>query len=78
MLEYFAPRPQATPHDVIEHLELQHVAQEFRLEVDYRQRFEAYCQWYYRTAEQNRLDYARMQGELDFRDWFSRAIRPAR
>jgi hypothetical protein len=78
MFEYLALRSQATPQDVIEHLELHHFAQEFRLEVDYRQQFEAYCQWYYHTAEQNRRDFEQMQGELNLRDWFSRTIRPAR
>lgn len=78
MFEYLSPRSLATPQDVIEHLELQHIAQEFRLEVEYRQQFEEYCEWYYRTAAQNYRDYVQMQSEPDVREWFSRAIRPAR
>jgi hypothetical protein len=76
--EYLAPRSPATPQDVIHHLELQHIAQEFRLEVEYREQFDAYCDWYASTAEQNRQDHERMQSELNLRDWFSRAVRPAR
>jgi hypothetical protein len=78
MFEHISPRSLATPQDVIEHLELQHIAQEFRLEVEYREQFDAYCEWYYRTAQQNRRDYEQMKAELNFRDWFSRTIRPAR
>lgn len=78
MFEYISPRFTATRQDVIEHLELQHIAQEFRLEVEYRQRFEEYCEWYYHTAEQNRRDFSQMQAELNLREWFARAVRPAR
>jgi len=78
MFEFVSPHALATPQDVIEHLELQHIAQEFRLEVVYRQQFEAHCDWYYRTARQNRRDYEQMQAELNIREWFGRAIRPSR
>jgi hypothetical protein len=77
MFEFVSPRSLATPQDVIEHLELHHIAQEFRLEVEYRQQFEAHCDWYYHTAQQNRRDYEQMQAELNIREWFGRAIRPS-
>jgi hypothetical protein len=78
MFEYVSPRSPATAQDVIEHLELQHIAQEFRLEIEYRHQFEAYCDWYYCTAQQNRRDYEQMQAELNIREWFSQAIRSSR
>jgi hypothetical protein len=78
MFEHLSPRSLATPQDVVEYLKLQHIAQEFRLEIEYREQFEAYCDWYYRIAEQNRQDYGRMQSELNLWEWFSRAVRPAR
>lgn len=77
MFEYLSPRSLATPQDVIEHLELQHIAQEFRLEVEAREQFEAYCEWYYQVADQNRRDYEKMQSELNLLPWFSRTGRPA-
>ncbi len=78
MFEYLSPRSLATPQDVIEHLELHHFAQEFRLEIEHRQQFEAYCEWYYEVAQQNREDYQCMQGEPNLREWFGQLVRPAR
>ena len=61
------------PTDVSETLELQQIAYEFRRETQYRDDFEAYCQWYYETAAQNRADLAAMQTDIPFFSWFRRS-----
>lgn len=78
MFDHISPRSLETPQEIIEYLELHQIAQEFRLEVDYRDQFETYCNWYYQMAEQNRQDYQKMQAELNLLSWFGRAVRPAR
>lgn len=70
MFEYLRPRSLETPQDVIEYLVLHQAAQDFRLEVEHREQMEAYCQWYYQTAAENRATLARMQGEVNLLAWF--------
>ncbi|NJL45285.1 MAG: hypothetical protein HC922_05100 [Leptolyngbyaceae cyanobacterium SM2_3_12] len=78
MFEQLSPRTLATPQEGVEYLELHQMAQEFRLEADYRDRFEAYCQWYYRISLQNQQELAAMQSDPDGLGWFSQMIRPGR
>lgn len=70
--EYLRPRSLESSQEVTEYLVLHQAAQEFRLEVDYRQQFDAYCQWYYQTAAENRANLLQMQGEINLRGWLSR------
>ena len=72
MLEYLRPRSLDTAQEVIEYLALHQAAQDFRLEVEYREQFEAHCQWYYQTAAENRADLAQMRREANLLGWFSR------
>lgn len=55
-----------------ESVDLHQVAHEFRQEVEYRQAFETYCQWYYATAEQHRVELATMANDIPFLNWFWR------
>lgn len=55
-----------------EAVELQQVAYEFSQEVQHRQAFEAYCQWYYATAEQHRAEQAAMENDIPLFSWFWR------
>ena len=71
MFEYLRPRSLDNAQDVIEHLVLHQAAQDFRLEVEYREQADAYCQWYYQTAAENQETLARMQGEINLLAWFS-------
>lgn len=71
MFEYVTPRSLATPKDVIEYLELQQAAQEFRLELEHRDNLAAYCQWYDQTAISNRRDFEQMRTELNVLAWFN-------
>jgi len=72
MSDYWLLRPWATRQEVIEYLALHQAAQDFRLEVEHRAQVDAYCQWYYQVAEENRETLTRMQGELNVLAWFSR------
>lgn len=71
MFEYLRPRSLDTAQDVIEHLVLHQTAQDFRLEVEYREKFEAHCQWYDQTAAENRATQAQMRREANLLAWFS-------
>lgn len=70
MFEHLTPRSLATPQEVVEYLELHQAAQEFRLEVEHRSNFDAYCQWYYQVAAANQRDLDQMRSELNLLSWF--------
>lgn len=61
-----------SPNTVGESIQLQQVAFEFRREVQHRDDFEAYCEWYYATAAQNRAELAAMKNDIPFFSWFCR------
>lgn len=61
-LEHFPNRS----HDP---LALQQVAYEFRQEVEYRDAFEAHCQWYYAQAEKNQAELASMKNDIPLLSW---------
>ncbi|NJO09943.1 MAG: hypothetical protein HC873_10085 [Leptolyngbyaceae cyanobacterium SL_1_1] len=62
----------AEAHSVAEAFELQQIARNFRKEVDHREAFAAYCQWYYQTAAENQKASASMQKKPDLFGWFWR------
>ncbi len=74
MLEYLSPRSSATPQEAIEYLELHQAAQEFRLELEHRDRLEAYCQWYDQVATDHREALERMRLEANLLSWFNRRL----
>ena len=43
---------------------------EFSREVQQRQAFDAYCQWYEQTAMENRRDLQQMRREINILGWF--------
>ena len=51
------------------------VSGEFYREVQYRQEFERYCQWYYEIAEHHRQELQKMRSELSILGWFLRGRR---
>ena len=59
-------------NDVGEAIELQQIAYEFRQELQCREDFEAYCQWYYAAAAQHRAELAAMKNDIPFFSWFCR------
>lgn len=43
---------------------------EFRQEVQSRDNFKQYCQWYKETAKQHQEELAKMRHDLNFLGWF--------
>lgn len=48
------------------------LAYEFQREVQQRQEFEHYCEWYRQTAERHQQEFQKMQGDINIFGWFSR------
>jgi hypothetical protein len=49
-----------------------HLAQEFRREVEYRDDFQQYCQWYRLTAQKHQQELAKMKKDINIFGWFLR------
>ena len=69
MFEYLMPKS-AEIRQLKDVLELHQAAIDFRRELEHRQAFEDYCQWYYRLAEQNRAEMRAMQNDADSFMWW--------
>ncbi len=63
------------PQPEIEVLEAHQVAQKFYREVEYRQDFKNYCQWYYETAESHQRELQKMRRDINIFGWFVRSRR---
>ncbi|USR91959.1 hypothetical protein NEA10_04335 [Phormidium yuhuli AB48] len=60
------------PPSLDERIGSYHVTREFHREVQYREDFQNYCQWYRATAERNRRELEKMRGDINIFGWFSR------
>ena len=67
-LRWFAIAPQPVSEALIAYA----LTRDFYREVEYREEFEHYCDWYYRTAAANRAELQCMQGDLNLLGWFNR------
>lgn len=56
-------------------LEVHQLSYEFRAELQYRQEFEQYCQWYEAIAAQNRRELQTMQSDINVLGFFTRGWR---
>jgi hypothetical protein len=72
MFESLFTRTQVSPQDITEILEVHQLAHEFHGEMRDRDRFEAYCAWYYATAQKHQQEMAKLQTELQILPWFWR------
>jgi hypothetical protein len=70
-LQWIIPAP---PPD-IEILEAHQLGHEFRQEVQYRQNFDEYCQWYYETAQRHQQELQKMRRDINIFGWFFRGGR---
>ncbi|MGL6284055.1 MAG: hypothetical protein ACRC2J_16755 [Microcoleaceae cyanobacterium] len=61
--------PQA-PQPASAILQVQQVTQEFYREVESRQEFVKYCQWYYETAAKHRQELNTMRSDINILSWF--------
>lgn len=66
---HIIPVPQPEVEDVFE---VYQVTYTFYREVEHRQAFDEYCQWYDQVAEQHRQELAQMRREINFMSWFYR------
>jgi hypothetical protein len=63
----------SVPHRLdLEVFQAHQLTQEFREEVEYRQSFDHYCQWYAAISEQNRQELKKLQGDFNVLGWFYR------
>ncbi|MEL6552752.1 MAG: hypothetical protein AAFQ63_04715 [Cyanobacteria bacterium J06621_11] len=69
IFEYVLPQS-AEVRPVSDMLAAHQAAIEFRREVEHRQAFEDYCQWYYKLAEQNQAEMVAMQNDADSFLWW--------
>ncbi len=70
-LRWMAIAPPAVSEALIAHA----LTRDFYREVEYREEFEQYCDWYHRTATANREEHQRMQRDLNLLAWFNRGRR---
>jgi hypothetical protein len=66
--QYILPSAPCAP--IMENLEAHLLTQKFYQEVTYREEFQAYCQWYKETAQQNQRELKKMRGDLNIFSWF--------
>ena len=71
-LRWIAPMPPEPEYEV---LEIHQFTREFYDEVDQRQQFDRYCQWYYATADRNRQELQKMRSDFNLLGWFYRGRR---
>jgi hypothetical protein len=62
------PAPQPAP----EVLEAQVLTREFYREVEHREEFDRYCQWYRDTATKHQQELQKMRGDINLFGWFCR------
>jgi hypothetical protein len=48
------------------------VTKQFYQEVQYRQEFQNYCEWYYSVGEKHRQEAEKMRNDLNIMGWFTR------
>lgn len=71
-LRWIAPTPADPKPEILEVYQFTH---EFYNEVEHRQQFDRYCQWYYATAERHRQELQQMQSDFNLLGWFYRGRR---
>ena len=62
--------PAPPSHPLIEIFESHRLTHEFYQEVEYRDEFKAYCQWYRETALKHKEELDKMQGDINIFGWF--------
>lgn len=51
-------------------LKAHQLTREFHQEVEYREDFNQYCQWYYETAERHHRELEKMRKDINILGWF--------
>lgn len=68
-LPYILP---STPPEVDSRFASYQTTKQFYHEVHTRSEFKLHCEWYNKTAEENRQSLEKMRGELNILQWFRR------
>ncbi|MBK1986079.1 hypothetical protein A0J48_000675 [Sphaerospermopsis aphanizomenoides BCCUSP55] len=68
-LPYIVPSSQPETQEIFA---VHQTTVEFYHEVETRSEFKRYCEWYYKTADQNRRELEKMRGEINIMGWFLR------
>jgi hypothetical protein len=63
----FIPNNTPPPAEI---LQCHQLTFDFRREVQTRDNFKEYCQWYKETAQQHQNELTKMQNDLNFFGWF--------
>jgi hypothetical protein len=66
-LRWVAPLPQP----ILEVLVAYELTREFHREVQCREEFEQYCQWYREVSARHQLEMQKMQGDINLFGWFN-------
>jgi hypothetical protein len=72
MPEFFLQPGASELSSELEILSRHQLTYEFRAEVQYRDEFQRYCQWYYQTAAQHRQELEQMRGDINLLGLFCR------
>jgi hypothetical protein len=70
--QYILPLPEPAADIAADILETYQVTYEFRHEVQYREKFDDYCEWYYAAAQQHQKELACMRNDINLFGWFCR------
>lgn len=70
---WLVPAPEPTPEVLL----VYDLTRQFQREVEYREEFDRYCQWYRTTAEQHRQEWQKLQTDWNLLGWFSRRSKRA-
>lgn len=70
MLEDIFSQYQPSPQEAVEILTVHQLAQDFRLEVAYREQLEQHHLWYNETCKQHQQELAAMADEVNILAWF--------
>ena len=63
---HFVPTPPA-----VEIFAVYQLTHEFRREVQRREEFDNYCQWYQETAKRHQQEFEKMRGDINLFSWLS-------
>lgn len=68
---WFAPVPQPVPEALV----IYDLTRQFYRELEQREEFDRYCQWYRATAAQHQQELEKMRGDINLLGWFDRRRR---
>jgi hypothetical protein len=68
---WLIPKPQSNPEVLVAY----ELIRQFHREVESREEFDRYCQWYRAIAAQHRQELEKMRSDINLFGWFCRKLR---